>query len=27
MIDFFHHIFNTLSHGVLGYVVPFLFVL
>src|SRR3954466_10707935 len=27
MIDFFHHIFNTLSSGVLGYIVPFLFVL
>src|SRR5437899_36132 len=27
MIDFFVHSFNTLSHGLLGYVVPFLFVL
>ncbi|MGJ4960192.1 RIP metalloprotease RseP [Bradyrhizobium sp. HKCCYLRH2015] len=27
MSDFFHHIFNTLSHGLLGYIVPFLFVL
>lgn len=27
MTEFFHHIFNTLSHGFLGYVVPFLFVL
>src|SRR5437899_11943878 len=27
MIDFLVHRFNTLSHGVLGYVVPFLFVL
>jgi regulator of sigma E protease len=27
MTDFFHHIFNTLSHGVLGIVIPFLFVL
>ncbi|MGJ4917408.1 RIP metalloprotease RseP [Bradyrhizobium sp. HKCCYLRH2060] len=27
MSEFFHHIFNTLSHGLLGYIVPFLFVL
>src|SRR3954468_8838321 len=27
MIDFFVHSFNTLSHGLLGYAVPFLFVL
>ena len=27
MTEIFHHIFNTLSHGVLGYVIPFLFVL
>src|SRR5499433_2282479 len=27
MIDFFVHSFNALSHGLLGYVVPFLFVL
>src|SRR3569833_4253823 len=27
MIDFFTHSFNTLSHGLLGYAVPFLFVL
>ena len=27
MSDFFMNVFNTLSHGVLGYVVPFLFVL
>jgi regulator of sigma E protease len=27
MSDFFLHSFNTLSHGVIGYVVPFLFVL
>src|SRR4029079_5705318 len=27
MSDFFVHSFNTLSHGLLGYVVPFLFVL
>ncbi len=27
MADFFLNVFNTLSHGVLGYVVPFLFVL
>ncbi|WP_407160144.1 RIP metalloprotease RseP [Bradyrhizobium sp. STM 3557] len=27
MTEFFHHTFNTLSHGVLGYIVPFLFVL
>src|ERR1700760_3757921 len=27
MTEFFHHFFNMLSHGVLGYVVPFLFVL
>ncbi|WP_316198650.1 MULTISPECIES: RIP metalloprotease [unclassified Bradyrhizobium] len=27
MSEFFQHIFNTLSHGLLGYIVPFLFVL
>jgi regulator of sigma E protease len=27
MSDFFLHSFNTLSHGVIGYVIPFLFVL
>src|SRR6478609_8105403 len=27
MSDFFVHSFNTLSHGLIGYVVPFLFVL
>ena len=27
MIDFFVHSFNTLSHGLLGYAIPFLFVL
>src|SRR2546429_4092166 len=27
MSDFFVHSFNTLSHGLLGYAVPFLFVL
>ena len=27
MIDFFQHGFTTLSHGLLGYAVPFLFVL
>ena len=27
MSEFFHHIFNTLSNGLLGYIVPFLFVL
>src|SRR3954465_8659595 len=27
MIDFFVHSFNTLSHGLIGYAVPFLFVL
>src|SRR4051794_29815216 len=27
MSEFFHHIFNTLSSGLLGYIVPFLFVL
>src|SRR5919109_3449453 len=27
MIEFFVHSFNTLSHGLLGYVVPYLFVL
>src|SRR6476619_3546316 len=27
MSDFFVHSFNTLSHGLLGYIVPFLFVL
>jgi len=27
MLDFFLHIFNTLSHGVVGYIIPFLFVL
>src|SRR3989442_5555532 len=27
MTEFFLHSFNTLSHGVLGYVIPFLFVL
>ncbi|UFZ06004.1 RIP metalloprotease RseP [Bradyrhizobium ontarionense] len=27
MSEFFHHIFNTLSNGLLGYIIPFLFVL
>lgn len=27
MSDFFLHSFNTLSHGLIGYIVPFLFVL
>lgn len=27
MSEFFQHIFSTLSHGLLGYIVPFLFVL
>ena len=27
MSDFFVHSFNTLSHGLIGYIVPFLFVL
>src|SRR5215471_5961142 len=27
MIEFFLHSFNTLSHGLIGYVIPFLFVL
>jgi regulator of sigma E protease len=27
MSEFFHHSFNTLSHGLIGYAVPFLFVL
>src|SRR5215470_10913791 len=27
MTEFFHHSFNTLSHGLIGYAVPFLFVL
>ena len=27
MTEFFLHSFNTLSHGLIGYVVPFLFVL
>jgi regulator of sigma E protease len=27
MVDLFQHSFNTLSHGVIGYIVPFLFVL
>jgi regulator of sigma E protease len=27
MSEFFHHVFNALSHGVVGYIVPFLFVL
>src|SRR5258708_10649723 len=27
MSDFFLHIFNILNHGVIGYVIPFLFVL
>src|SRR5256885_13397673 len=27
MSEFFHHIFNTLSSGLLGYIIPFLFVL
>ena len=27
MSEFFHHSFNALSHGVIGYIVPFLFVL
>src|ERR1700750_3374858 len=27
MCDFFLHIFNTLSHGFIGYIIPFLFVL
>ena len=27
MSEFFQHVFNTLSHGLLGYIVPFLFVL
>ena len=27
MLEFFLHSFNTLSHGLIGYVIPFLFVL
>src|SRR6201990_2437314 len=27
MSEIFHHGFNTLSHGLIGYVIPFLFVL
>ena len=27
MSEFFHHSFNTLSHGLIGYAIPFLFVL
>ena len=27
MFEIFHHGFNTLSHGLIGYAVPFLFVL
>ena len=27
MFEFFHHIFNVLGHGLIGYIVPFLFVL
>src|SRR3978361_23153 len=27
MADFFLHSFNTLSHGLVGYIIPFLFVL
>ena len=27
MSDFFIHSFNTLSHGLIGYIIPFLFVL
>ena len=27
MTEFFLHIFNTLSHGLIGYIIPFLFVL
>src|SRR5216117_285002 len=27
MIEFFIHSFNTLSHGLIGYIIPFLFVL
>ena len=27
MSEFFHHSFNALSHGLIGYIVPFLFVL
>ena len=27
MADFFLHSFNTLSHGFIGYIIPFLFVL
>jgi regulator of sigma E protease len=27
MTEFFHHSFNTLGHGLVGYIVPFLFVL
>src|SRR5215472_1309842 len=27
MTEFFHHSFNTLSHGLIGYAIPFLFVL
>src|SRR5476649_1974430 len=27
MVEFFLHSFNTLSHGFIGYIVPFLFVL
>ncbi|MET0705945.1 MAG: site-2 protease family protein, partial [Tardiphaga sp.] len=27
MLDFFQHGFNTLSHGFIGYIIPFLFVL
>src|SRR6266576_4221556 len=27
MSEFFLHIFNTLSHGLIGYIIPFLFVL
>ena len=27
MTEFFLHSFNTLSHGLIGYIIPFLFVL
>ncbi len=27
MLEFFQHSFNTLSHGFIGYIIPFLFVL
>ena len=27
MSEFFLHSFNTLSHGLIGYIIPFLFVL